>query len=82
MTSQDSKANGYSADVQMQLSVNGQVFRIGQLGPDFLILDNPADHPPAEGEITMSIDGEISRWMVQLPHGVSAANELCPIRVD
>ena len=65
----------------MQLSVNGHIFRIGQLGPDFLILDDPADHPPAEGEITMSIDGEVSRWPVQLPDGVSAGKQLCPIRL-
>jgi hypothetical protein len=68
-------SNGYSADVRMQLYVNGHAFRIGQLGPDFLILDDPADLPPAEGEITMSIDGEVSRWKVQLPDGISVKRE-------
>jgi hypothetical protein len=62
----------YSADVRMQLCVNGHVFKIGQLGPDFIILDNPIDHPPADAEIAMSIDGRQRRWSVHLPEGVSA----------
>ena len=56
----------------MQLRVNGQIFSIGQLGPDFLILDDPADHPPAEGEITLSVDGRERRWTVRLPDGIAA----------
>ncbi len=64
----------------MQLCVDGRNYRIGQLGPDFLILDDPADIPPADGEITMSIDGQIRRWLVQLPEGMSSAKQFCPIR--
>jgi hypothetical protein len=63
---------GYSADVRMELHVNGHIFAIGQLGPDFLILDNPADHPPATAEIALAIDGRVKRWPVQLPDGLSA----------
>jgi hypothetical protein len=65
---------GYSADVRMQLCVNGHVLSIGQLGPDFIILDDPIDHPPAGAEVAMSIDGRERRWAVQLPDGVSASN--------
>jgi hypothetical protein len=56
----------------MQLRVNGHIFSIGQLGPDFLILDDPADCPPAEGEIALSVDGRERRWRVRLPDGVTA----------
>lgn len=56
----------------MQLSVNGHVFAIGQLGPGFVILDKPIDQPPADGEITLSIDGRVKRWLVYLPAGISA----------
>ena len=66
------KNGGYSADVQMDLSVNGRSFSIGQLGPDFIILRDPADHPPAIGQITFSIDGRVRRWPVQLPDGIAA----------
>ena len=62
---------GYSTDVRMQLNVNGFALSIGQLGPDFLILRDPANHPPAEAEIVMSIDGDERRWRVQLPDGIS-----------
>jgi hypothetical protein len=75
----ESKIRGYSADVRMQLNVNGFVLPIGQLGPDFIILRNAPEHPPAEAEIVMSIDGEESRWMVHLPEGISAKNELTKI---
>jgi hypothetical protein len=31
---------------RMQLFVLGRTFKIGQLGPDFIILDEPVDCPP------------------------------------
>jgi len=51
MTTANSQSRGCSADVRMELSVNGHVLSIGQLGPEFLILRNPADHPPSEAEV-------------------------------
>lgn len=63
---------GHSADVRMHLNVHGRSLRIGHLGPDFVILDDLADHPPGEAEIVMSVDGRVRRWMVDLPEG------LCP----
>jgi hypothetical protein len=72
VTSQTRRA--YSADVRMYLHVNGQTFIIAQLGPDFLILNEPVDQPPAKAEIAFSIDGRERRWPVQLPDGVIAGN--------
>lgn len=57
----------------MELNVNGRIFDVGQLGPDFVILRDPVDHPPAAGEMMVSIDGRVKRWPVQLPEGVSPA---------
>ena len=71
--------SGYSADFRMQLNINGYVLPIGQLGPNFIILRNAPEHPPSEAEIVMSIDGRERRWMVQLPDGISAKNELTKI---
>jgi len=56
----------------MELRVNGSVLNISHLGPDYLILTQPVDHPPAQAEVVMSIDGKQSRWAVHLPAGVSA----------
>jgi len=66
------KSQGHSADVRMQLSVAGRTFKIRQLGPDFIILAEPIDCPPAEGEIVVSIDGRVKRWNVNLPDGIVA----------
>jgi hypothetical protein len=67
-------AQNHSADVRMELRLNGSVLKISQLGPDFLMLAQPVDHPPAHAEIVMSIDGKQSRWAVRLPAGLSAAS--------
>ncbi len=64
--------SGHSADVRIQLSVNGHVLPVAQLGPDFLVLRTPADHPPAEAEIALWIDGQESRWRVRLVEGIAA----------
>jgi hypothetical protein len=66
------KSPGHSADVRMELRLNGHVLPIAQLGPDFLVLTAPIDHPPGEAEITLSIDGHESRWPVRLQEGLSA----------
>jgi hypothetical protein len=71
MNTTNPKPLRYSADVRMHLTVNGQRLRIGQLAPDFIILDDVVDHPPGPGEITMSIDGEAESWPIMLPDGIS-----------
>ena len=55
----------------MELRLNGQVLRIAQLGPDFLMLKQPFDHPPAEAEIYLRIDESESSWRVNLVEGIS-----------
>jgi hypothetical protein len=63
----------HSADVQIELLVNGSVLRVAQLGPDFLILDRSVDHPPGPAEIRMVVDGGEDRWPVFLRSGLSAS---------
>jgi hypothetical protein len=73
MNNTHSANGGYSADVRMHLAVNRSIFQIGQLGPDFLILTDQAEQPPAEAEIHLSIDGRARCWTVNLPDGISAS---------
>jgi hypothetical protein len=73
MSAVNLKSPGHSADVRMELRLNGHILPIAQLGPDFLVLKNPVDHPPVEAEIAMSIDGHESRWPVRLLDGMSAS---------
>ena len=63
----------------MQLCVNGHVLPIAQLGPDFLILRTPIDHPPIDAEIFLSIDGHEDRWAVRLSDGIKPDQRLTPI---
>ena len=62
--------NGYSADVRMTLRLNGHTIPIAQMGPDFLILDEPVDHPPCVADVVLSVDGNEQRWKVRLPEGI------------
>jgi hypothetical protein len=59
--------------------VNGKVLEIAQLGPEFLVLRESADHPPCDAEIAMSIDGHESRWTVYLHEGIQAGRRKTPI---
>jgi len=63
---------GHSADIRIQLYVNGHILPIAQLGPDFLVLRKPIDLSPCEAEIAMSVDGRERRWRVRLPAGIRA----------
>jgi hypothetical protein len=72
MKDTDSTDGFYSAKIRMHLAVNGYKLTIGQLGPDFLILDHPTDHPPSEAEIHLSIDDRARSWFVDLPDGIIA----------
>jgi hypothetical protein len=70
---------GRSATVKMDLLVNGDSFGVAQMGPDFLLLDAPIDHPPAEAVIVLRVDESETRWPVRLPEGISAASKRVPI---
>ena len=58
---------GHSTEVRIALTVNGRVLPVAQLGPDFIELRTPIDHPPTAGQIELSIDGFRKHWAVELP---------------
>jgi hypothetical protein len=74
MESTSLEVQNHSAMVRMELHVDGTVLRISQLGPDFLILREPVDRPPAQAELFISIDGKERRRAVFLPAGLSATS--------
>jgi hypothetical protein len=73
MSSANLQRRGHSAEVRMELRLNGDILPIAQLGRNFLILTSPINHPPAEAEIRVSIDGHERRWWVRLIEGVSTS---------
>ncbi|MBI3407331.1 MAG: hypothetical protein HY040_03115 [Planctomycetes bacterium] len=64
------KAPGHSAKVRMELRLNGHILPIAELGPNFLVLRTPIDHPAGDAEISLSIDGEEECWPVWLADGI------------
>jgi hypothetical protein len=62
---------GHSARVTLQLLVGGGSMTVAQMGPDFLLVDEPIPHPPANAIVVMRVDESERRWNVHLPHGIS-----------
>jgi hypothetical protein len=69
----------HSAEVRIQLAVNGHMFSVAELGPGFVVLRDAIDHPPARANITMSIDGQTSQWQVDLVDGIVSRQRKTPI---
>lgn len=63
----------------MRLHVNGLSFRIAQMGPDFLFVDSPSDHPPTRATIELQVDDVHRSWEVHLPEGLKAGDERVPL---
>lgn len=60
----------------MQLLIGGETLPIAQMGPDFLFIDEPIDHPPGEATIIFAVEGhDERRWKVWLPEGLAAGRE-------
>ena len=62
----------HSAEVEMSLLVNGKRLSVGQLGPDFLILDEVVAQQPCEAVIEMRVDDDLDQWSVRLPEGIAS----------
>lgn len=70
------KTGSYSAIVEMDLLVGDRTLRIVQLGPDFAYLESPVEFPPISAVLRFSVDGLAQSWLVRLPDGISASNDL------
>jgi hypothetical protein len=70
-----SSHGGHSAVVKINLLFNGHSMPVAQLGPDFLLLDAPVDHPPGPASIVLRVDQNERCWEVSLPHGISAGSK-------
>jgi len=70
-----SSQDGHSAQVKMRLLVNGASIPVVQMGPDFLLVDAPFDHPPGDASVVLQVDQSERRWNVRLPHDISAGSK-------
>ena len=55
----------------MELRVQGTSLRVAQMGPDFLLMDNPIALPPGGASLSLQVDGSKSEWKVYLLDGIS-----------
>ena len=76
---------GYSAQIRIELRLDGHVVPIAQLGPDFFVVRGPCELSPMEAEIYMRIDDSERSWRVRLVEGVSATRRktrIVPVAED
>jgi hypothetical protein len=70
-----SSQGGHSAQVKMSLLVNGSSIAVAQMGPDFLLVDAPINHPPGNASLILQVDQSERCWNVHLPEGISAESK-------
>lgn len=58
----------------MRLLVNHTSITVAQMGPDFLLVDDPINHPPGDAIVVLQVDQSEHRWNVDLPDGISATS--------
>ena len=59
----------------MRLLVNGSSIAVAQMGPDFLLVDAPINHPSGNASLVLQVDQSERRWNVHLPDGISAGSK-------
>ena len=59
----------------MRLLVNGLCLPVAQMGPDFVLVDSPVNHPPADARMILQVDQTERCWSVRLPQGISAGTK-------
>ena len=76
-----SSRGGHSARVTMRLLVNGLSLSVRQMGGDFLLVDQPVNHPPAIANMVLRVDESERGWPVRLPKGISADSNRVAIEI-
>lgn len=71
--------NGNSADVHIHLVLNHRSLPVARLGPDFLILHEPSEHPVSDAEMCLIVDDQEDRWAIRLPQGIEPGHKVVPI---
>ena len=66
--------HGYSAEVRLDLLVDGNTYSLCEIGPDGVRLRKPIELPPCEADVVMHVDDHQEVWRVWLPDGVSPSD--------
>ncbi len=65
----------YSAEVTLRLLIDDRCLRIGQVGPDMLILRDRLDTTTTNATLVITVDGNERRQEIVLPQGLSMGRE-------
>lgn len=61
----------HSAKVELRLEFSGETFRLAQVGPEWFILRSQCPRlTPGWGTLSITVDGNESRYRIFLPHGL------------
>ena len=71
--------NSHSALVTLELRAAGLCVPLAQVAHDFAIPLESVDLPPCEGEILMTVDGELTRMSVALHEGGQIGRRRIPL---
>jgi hypothetical protein len=75
------ESRGYSADVRIELRVNGRRIPVTQTGGGRLVLRQAQELPETDAEVVMHIDGHERRWRVKL-RPRATADRVVPVSFD
>jgi len=78
--SSDTSVQRFSTVAHFELVVNGRSYKVAQVAPEFLLLDNATAIPPARGVLIIRVEGEEIRRAIELPVGASEETNRVPIR--
>lgn len=70
----DRHVTPHSANVRLWLIVDNRCVKLGSIGPDAVTLHQDAHNErcqPCSGVVLMTVDGEPTTWVVDLPDGVA-----------
>jgi hypothetical protein len=61
----------YSTVADFELLVDGRSYKVAQVAPDFLLLENPAEIAPGGAVLVIRVEGQEIRRQINLPTGAS-----------
>ncbi|MFG0335218.1 MAG: hypothetical protein ACF8TS_17815 [Maioricimonas sp. JB049] len=62
----DTSIDRHSSVVTLQLELSGRVYPLAQIGPDFVVLQEPARFSAGRGTLVMESDGTRRTWDVRV----------------
>jgi len=74
--------DGYSADVEGYLVVNGARYRVAKTNAETFVLADPCEVPPgASAELLVIIDGISTADPIEIPAGILGGQRIVPYTV-